>query len=437
MSTTPRLARPASETTARRGLTLLSTLGLLFGIVMPVVAGLLFPTYVNSMPVMWQERARILELQFVACELAVIAAAFRGGFSLRRFSRDLPMDIRVAAGILAAAMIGASAFKATNPADAMLQTNIQLIHCVFAAAVYFLARRWPDRDWPRLTFWLTAGVPVIALYTAWRFLLPPPLAEIPGGQIQWDFAVPGFISVRYLGIWLGAIGAALSVKQLFLDRNERLGASHLVLLLVLAFMFWTGTRAAVLGVLVAIAASVLVARRLPAIRALMMGAGVAVTAYILAQLLAFDSQIFVLVDDTSGDVRSFMSGRLELWLAALGRIEQAPVSGWGTGSLLWDVYLNWHHTQPHNSLLQFAMDWGLFGAAAAVWIFGRALWTAQARAAGDAAAWPILALVNALLAMSMVDGALYYPRFVTLVLLGLALLIAVRDSESQPDLPST
>src|SRR5690349_5170544 len=75
-------------------------LGLVFGVVMPVISALLFPTYYHTMTVEWQERARLLELPFVVCELLVIVWAINCGMRLGAMWRGLPGDTNFAVVVL-------------------------------------------------------------------------------------------------------------------------------------------------------------------------------------------------------------------------------------------------------------------------------------------------------------------------------------------------
>jgi len=418
-------------------ISLAGRLGIAFGILMPVVAALLFPTYVHKMPLIWQERARLLELPFVLSELALIVIAVSRGLTLQAMWRQVSRDVRVAVVVLLATMAVSSVLMASQTADAVLQSLIQLVHLYFALAVFYLARMEPVRDWSQLLVALVAGVFVIALYSAFRLGFPPPLSRVPGGAIEWDFALPGFISVRYLGTWLGAIGAALAIKLLYLERHVRPTVSHGVFVFVLGFMFWTGTRAAVLGVLAAIVFSAITLRRLPSFRSLLTGGGLALLALALAIVFEFGHPVFRLYNLGEGSsLDAATSGRTVLWHATLARWWESPLTGWGTGGIFFDVKTGWTHTQPHNSVIQFLVDWGIFGALAAVWLIARAVVGAARVAIPDRQSWPILAMVYSLLAMSMVDGALYYPRFIIMIVIGLALLIGARSKLEISHLPT-
>lgn len=406
---------------------------MLFGVTMPLVTALVFPTYVHKMPFVWQERARLLELPFVASELLVIGIATARGMTLQAMWRRLSADVRVAVLILLGAMTASTLLMATQPADAALQSIIQVVHLHFALGVWFLASRQPVQEWDTLIDWLVAGCFVLAGYSAWRLGFPPTVSQVPGGLIEWSFALPGFISVRYLGTWLGCIAAALSINLLYRTQHDRLKLDHLIFVFVLGFMFWTGTRAAILGVLTAIALCAMTFRRLPDFRSLAVGGVLALLALMLAISFAFDDPLFSLVNaGDASSVTSITSGRTELWGATIARWMQSPVIGWGTGSIFFDVYFDWTHTQPHNAFLQFAVSWGILGLGAGCWLIGRAVIHAAENARHDQRRWPVLALVYSLLAMSMVDGALYYPRFIIMIVAGLALLIGASRSSGPP-----
>lgn len=425
MQTIAKTRRPVAEWIS--ALSFEAKLGILFGIIMPVLSGLLFPTYIHHMPLKWQERARLLEVHFVASEILVIAWAYARGFDRDRLWATLSPDIRSALLVWLAAMFFSSAVLATQPVDALLQSLIQVVHLYFFAAVYHLARRDGRGEYRTFLTWLVAGLPVLIIYTLWRFNFPPPLSQIPGGRIEWDFALPGFINLRYLGTWVGAIAAAISVHVLYRAKFDRPGKIHLALLFVLCFMFWTATRSAVFGVLFALALAFVAAGRLPKWRNLVGSFTIAVAAFVISLLFAFNDPVFAFYNPgemTSPD--TFASGRLELWAATIARWQQSPWVGWGTGSIFFDVFIGWSHTQPHNAVLQALISWGVIGGGAALWLLGRALVAAAriVRAGCDEGLLPMLTMALCVVGMSMLDGALYYPRFIIAAIIPLALLLA-------------
>lgn len=401
--------------------------GVSLGVAMPVLSGILFPTYYRMMPLLWWNRAWLLEVHYVAFEIGVIAWAYARGMDRALMWKALPRDIRWATVTLLAAMFGGSVLIAAHP-ESLLQSLIQVVHLYFAVAVFYLARTLGGNaagETDRLVRWLTIGLAVLAFYTWWRFSFPPQPSAVPGGQIEWDFALPGFISVRYLGIWCGAVAAGSLIQILYRDRNGRLTFWHVAFTFAAAFAMWSGTRAALLGMAGAAATFFLSMRAWPTARALIVASGLSVLALCLALIFEFDHPAFKLLRfDQPDSLDRFSSGRLELWIATIERWRDSPLLGWGTGSLFWEVHLNWTHTQPHNVILQFLFSWGIVGAIPALWLLGRAVSAAHSTARSQLHLWPLLGVVYALLWMSMVDGSLYYPRFITLIVAGLALILA-------------
>jgi O-antigen ligase len=146
---------------------------------------------------------------------------------------------------------------------------------------------------------------------------------------------------------------------------------------------------------------------------------------VAAKALQFHDPIFQMVDaaDQQG-ADAFTAGRLTLWLATIDAWRESPWIGHGTGSLFWTVFVGWRHTQPHNAVLQFLFSWGVIGALPACWLLLRAVLAAVRSAVREPAVWPVLTLAFSLMGMSMVDGALSYPRFVSMIAVGLALAFA-------------
>jgi O-antigen ligase len=108
---------------------------------------------------------------------------------------------------------------------------------------------------------------------------------------------------------------------------------------------------------------------------------------------------------TSGDVTT---GRTTIWKNVIHAIERRPVFGYGEGQMS-TVAPTWTLAQPHNSILQFALSWGLVGllcaAVLAVAYLTRAIPTAR-REGG--ALVPAFMAMTAIAILSLYDASLYY-----------------------------
>ncbi len=403
-------------------------LGVVLGIAMPVIAALLYPTYMHRVSPGWAEWSRLLELPFVVCELAFVHVAVRAGYRDAALWQRLPRDVKAAFALLLVGLTVGSVFVSRKPFDSVLISLITLVHLRFCAAIWFFARAEPVARIRTLFSWLTLGLIALAMLTTWRFQLPPPAASVPGGVIELASALPGFINVRHFGSWTGAIAAGLMLSLLFSDEGEDHRVASVAYLLAAGLTCWSGTRAAILAMVVVALVALVSLGRWPERVRLVHVAGLSALALALALLLLPDDPVFYLY--ASGDMQDAnlaTGGRLALWHATFERWLDAPLFGWGSGSTFWEVFVGWTHTQPHNAVLQFLISWGVFGAAGALWLLGRAIVATHRTGMDDAALRPLTGMLYSLLFMSLLEGMLHYPRFIMMIAVGFAVLFAARE----------
>lgn len=425
-------------------LDLFGWLGLVVGLVMPVLSALIYPVYMHQMQPAWAEWTRLMELPFVACELAIIHVALRRGYRDGQIWTILPRDVRVALGLLLLGLTVSSLFASKNVPVSVLLSLTTLIHLRFGAAVWFLVRHKQIASGHSGVgcaeslgaFFPLLGVGLLALtiMTIWKFQLPPPEWSVPGGKIEWASALPGFINVRHFGSWTGAIAAGLMLALLY-GRPEEMPATSLVYLLAAGLTCWSGTRAAVLAMGVVALIGLSSQRRLPSPSALVRVGGLSALSLIGAAVLSPGLPEFALfMRDNLSSANALTSGRLELWHDTFIRWLDAPVFGLGSGSTFWEVNIGWAHTQPHNAILQFLISWGVIGAVAGLWLIGRAIAATHHIGMTDARLLSLTGTLYSLLFMSLLEGMLFYPRFIMLIAIGFAVLFAARARDgANPD----
>ena len=226
-------------------------------IAMPIVAAILFPTYMHQMPHPSWEWARLLEMPFVALEVAVVLLANRRGMDIAAVWRSLPGDMKVAGVLLLIGLTVSSALWSQKPAASLLMSIITVFHLLFAASVFHLLRIAPPRYASPFLGYHAIGLVLLALYTAWWFSFPPDPSSVMGGKIEWFNALPGFISARQFGAWTGAIAAGFAVLILFEKpgsgkASPSLDWRHAAFFLATGMTVWSGTRAAVLAIALAV-----------------------------------------------------------------------------------------------------------------------------------------------------------------------------------------
>jgi exopolysaccharide production protein ExoQ len=396
------------------------------GVVMPVLAQLLYPVYMHQMQPEWAEWTRLFELPFVACELVIIHIAIRAGHRDKEIWRKLPKDVMVALTFLLVGLIVSSAFMSRNPAASVTLSITTIVHLRFSAAVFSLTRPLPLAKVKNLLQWLSAGLIVLAIITILKFSFPPPQASVPGGRIEWSSALPGFISVRHFGSWTGAIAAGMMIALLYNPSSSN--SSRLLYLLAASMTFWSGTRAAVLSMAVVALIVAISLRRLPTARpALQVGVLSALAMLVAFILYPGVSDFALFIKDESLSPDTLASGRLELWHNAMMRWTDSPIFGWGSGSTFWEVNTGWAHTQPHNFVIQFLISWGIVGSVGGIWTLIRGLVAIHRIGVQTEELRPVIAILYAMLFMAMFEGMLYYPRFIMLIGICFAVLLSGRD----------
>lgn len=426
--------RMGHAVTARPSITRLDVfawLGLATGIIMPVLAALIYPVYMHQMQPAWAEWTRLMELPFVACELVVVQFAVRTGYRDRLIWKCLPRDVKIAFGLLLVGLTVSSVLFSKNTAASVTLSLTTLVHLRFCGATFFLVRS--DRNADIRTFFplLALGLAALTILTIWKFKLPPPELTVPGGKIEWESALPGFISVRHFGSWTGAISAGLLLAVLYGDKEQSQRMAPLYLLAV-GLTFWSGTRAAVLGLAVVALIAAVSLWRLPNAATLLRTGALTALAMLGAVVFSTGLPEFMLfVQDDIQSADTMAAGRLELWHDTFFRWLASPIFGWGSGSTFWEVNIGWAHTQPHNTILLFLISWGVVGAVGGLWLLGRAIVATHRTGMDDATLRPLTGTLYSLLFMSLLEGMLYYPRFIMLVMIVFAVLLAARERQAE------
>lgn len=196
--------------------------------------------------------------------------------------------------------------------------------------------------------------------------------------------------------------------------------------------FWSGTRAAVLGLAVVVVTAAVSLRRLPSAAALLRTGGLSALAMLGAVVFSPGLPEFKLfAQDDIQSANAMAGGRLELWHDTFFRWLASPIFGWGSGSTFWEVNIGWAHTQPHNTILLFLMSWGVVGAVGGLWILGRAIVATHRIGMDDVKLRPLTGTLYCLLVMSLFEGMLYYPRFIMLVMIIFAVLFTARERQAE------
>lgn len=397
-------------------------------LLLPLTAAVLYRTYdMVVAPESW-ELTRQFGMPFVLAEIAVYLYARRKGLDLRVQLEGLAPWLRWMLGLFLASYWVSSVFVSLRPAVSAAFALIWLVHLLFGASVFHLARGefLNSRSWgAAFATGLATLVPVIAVHC---LMLPP---ELVGHEreIDWGSALPGFISNRLFGAWVGA-AASLLLGLIWTGEisGEKPRWLYPAFFLAATLLIWSGTRAAVLGVAIAALAAWGLTGKIPYQSLLTKFPPMVIVAAVVATLLVpygHPAYYLYMPGDLAGSGDHFTSGRLTLWAESLKTFAEYPLFGTGLASSWWLIPVDkFYHIQPHNVLIQFLVNWGLAATISGLLLLGAAIWRVHAIAREAAALMPMVAMLDSLIVMSLFDGMLHFSRFVMLIFTCIALCLA-------------
>ena len=403
-----------------------------------LIAGLVFKTYDIAMASLPLEMLRQLNAPFVLAEILVIAFAMRRGFTLAGTALRLDRGALIALALFAATFWVGGVFASEAAPFAILFNLTYAVHVIFAGAVVHLAGMMRAPGTAALGRIVVAVLLAFAVMIAIRFLTPPPGRSIE--SISWQFAIPGFISVRLFG----ALAAPWAAFMLYLALARGEHASYrpwifAAIAITSAMLLWSGTRAAVMGLGIAALVALVLYRPRLRLRSLALTLASILAGGLAAVLLLpyGDTDFWLYVpNDFGGGADDLASGRLALWQASWNAFLGVPMFGAGPGATAWILPAGVKaHIQPHNIVLEFLLNWGILASAAAFYLIARAVVAVHRRARRVEAAVPYVLAADCLLAIGFVDGTFHFAQHLMMwmAMMGLAFAIPDDAMASHPD----
>ena len=240
---------------------------------------------------------------------------------------------------------------------------------------------------------------------------------------NWSSGLPSATSIRHIGNYVAIL--SIAAMGVFLFAKPRLGWLALfAVFFVIAFLAWTGSRAAFVGLVFALPVAVFVVRNSVSARRI----SVLVTTLVAAVLVTIPLPVpdaaygyglkrMVTATDArqKGDISS---GRKDVWKHTIEEIEQAPVFGHGAGRFIgnMDAKYKYDLDNPHNFILQFAYDWGLIGAALALALLAMGIiGLFKLPMISPLATFCAVSGLMLMLSIGMLEGMFYHPLKMLLV----------------------
>lgn len=358
----------------------------------------------------WQAYARQLWLPAQVFEVSTIIIALAHGASIRQSIVSANVSIKLLAIIWFAFVLLATAFS-ERPNLALFNLVSWMLHLLFAISIAFLSRNWlASVDWQKLiATYLPVGSAVLSVLVV-SFVMMVGLET----EYDWISSLPGFPNIRHYGYFLMP-AMALSAGMIAVGgHNAR--TTHMVLLAVnLGFTSWTGSRGPLVMFVITMILAFLIFSEMRRGRVLGMILLATVSGILLSQAVPTPNNstfnaIMRIEEDKSRDVDQLSSGRTEIWRDTFPAVLEKPFIGHGGNQFRLQVpAARKTYNHPHNSLLQFAYDWGVIGAGAFLTMLLILAW----RLLVTARAKPEICMPNCLAAISMavfslIDGVFYY-----------------------------
>lgn len=328
-----------------------------------------------------------------------------------------------------------AALSAEHTAIAIVRATEVVVHLLFGLAIFARAQAEPGLTDKVLRLFTAGFVVYFIAFVFFRVTLP--WTEFH----DWATGIPGFSNVRHLGyVAMIVLGMATAVAT----GRERVGLDRwlgrVAMTSCWCVLFWAGGRGPIVALVAATVAVVVLPIRPAPARALIWLPLTAILGAALAWVLAVpDFGIWRILGmfEEAGSLAAVSSGRMAIWIRSIELLAVSPWFGLGPDGFFFVLMSeNRLLVQPHNVLLQSALEWGIPGAAVAgasmvvacVWLV-RGPHGTRGGIRYVSLVWAILAT----LALAMVDGPLYHGHATMLFVVVFALAASMRVRSAPRD----
>ena len=359
----------------------------------------------------WQLVARQFWLPAQLFEIATILFALSRGCSPMTQMKSLTKPVGLLALTWMASVALATMFANDLPA-AIMSSAKWMLHGLFAMSLWHLSRRWPA-DWPsQIVNMLPIGISAFAVVIIGFVMIVGVSSDY-----DWISSLPGFPHIRHPGYFLMP-AIALSTLMVF-KSTGRYRYLHACLLAVnFGFAIWIGSRgplfvyALLLIPALFVFATVFAGNKTRAIGSVVLAL---LGGVLLSQAIpcpdngAFNAlSRFMGTQNTSVD--AFSSGRTELWRETAAAIGEQPWIGHGGDQFRKQISAAKNTSKhPHDSILQFAYEWGVIGAVSFIALLAILFMRSfKATFADPEANLGMFFAASEMVLFSLIDGVFYY-----------------------------
>lgn len=368
---------------------------------------------------------RHFSLPVVWIELMLLLWAARCGWDPIRHFTHLPRLAKQLFMLLIFSVMITSIFSSNLPATSALLAVRFIIHIAVLSSLIFLISNDEKFDFE---FWANGLVLGAASYLflliIFCILVTDPV------NFRWVIQVPSATNIRQISNILGILALVPTTLLMFEKYRRRQFFLVLLLIAILTFIMWTGTRTALFGYLTGFCIALIVQ---PSYFKWDRFFGILV-AIILALVISLflpipDPQFGIIRIAESISAQDISTGRVKLWLDALNAIMESPLLGHGAGTYRLNMHFGnpYPVNHPHNFVIQFIYDWGVLGGGIALIFLG---WLGYriAYPKGHEEKFLAVCAYGGLLATAFVEGTLFHPLPIVIAFAMIAPWLSARPS---------
>ncbi|QHQ35605.1 O-antigen ligase family protein [Algicella marina] len=357
--------------------------------------------------------------------LLAMFTALRSGLSRDNFLRIPSLWDRVPLALFLALSAVTLALVAVDPVHGLAELGTRMLIVITGVFVSYLIWKFGPSFEAAMTW--SVFLHVVAHLP---FLLIFYILYIGDPALNWKGGPIGYWHVRIWGMFLAAaiaVGVGLTLRNP--NRGERIALWSVIAVLI-GLLFWSGSRAPILGLGIAgIMTFALFPRRtLPALLPLVLAGGVGIALSFLPEVPNSAYGVLNSLEETvaSEDVDGSSGGRVTMWRDALVLVAERPLFGHGFDQYRFVNFGRFEWAlQPHNELINFLVQSGVIGSLLIVFVALR-FWVKallRVRRSDSAARIGAFTALNTLIVISFFDGSLYHPQPLTLAALLAALCL--------------
>jgi O-antigen ligase len=379
----------------------------------PLVQGLLTTTLDGNIT-LGQAVVRIFSLVTIIANIFIINIAMRNGFSFIEQFNDSKTALFILFSLLTLAIMSIFAEHILF-LQASFITIRYLLQVVTLFALIFVIKITKTFDINKYVFAMICGSLAYIAYIIFIALL------VTNPTFVWEAALPSATSIRHIGNYVAIFSIVAMASFLFMTGRAK-WAGLAAVFVIIAFLGWTGCRAAFLGIGVALVISIIATRRHVSSKRVGILAVTLVAATLSATVFPAPGPSFgVIRMINASDARqrdSVSSHRTDLWIKTMDEIAAAPLLGHGAGRYANNMYDKYGYDvdNPHNFFLQFAYDWGFIGLGLALILIAiGGISLIRLPVVSPIATFCAISGLTLMLTIGMLEGMFYHPMKMLLV----------------------